>query len=45
MVFEPDGRMVASRKSVDGRVQPAQTEEIDAAVAHLKALREAARAP
>jgi hypothetical protein len=45
MVFESDGRMVASRKTVDGRVQPVETEEIDAAVAHLKALRQAARAP
>jgi hypothetical protein len=45
MVFESDGRMVASHKTVDGRVHPVQTEEIDAAVAHLKTLRQAARAP
>ncbi len=45
MVFESDGRMVGSRKTVDGRVQPVRTEEIDAAVGHLKALRQAARAP
>jgi len=45
MVFESDGRMVVSRKTVDGRVQPVQAEEIDAAVSHLQALRQAARAP
>jgi hypothetical protein len=45
MVFESDGRMVASRKAVDGRVQPVQAEEIDAAVSHLQVLRQAARTP
>jgi hypothetical protein len=45
MVFEPDGRMVASRKTVDGRVQPVQGGEIDGAVAHLQALRKVAAAP
>lgn len=45
MVFEPDGRMVASRKTVDGRVQPVQGTEIDGAMAHLQALRKAAPAP
>jgi hypothetical protein len=45
MVFEPDGRMVASRKTVDGRVQPVQAREIDGAVAHLQVLRKAAPAP
>jgi hypothetical protein len=45
MVFESNGRMVASRKTVDGRVQPVQAEEIDAAVSHLQALRQTARTP
>lgn len=45
MVFEPDGRMVASRKTMDGRMQALQTDEIDAVVAHLQALRKAALAP
>jgi hypothetical protein len=45
MVFEPDGRMVASRKTVDGRVQPVQAGEIDGAVGHLQALRKTAPAP
>jgi hypothetical protein len=45
MVFEPDGRMVASRKTVDGRVQPVQGSEIDGAMAHLQALRKAASTP
>jgi len=45
MAFEPDGRMVASQKSVDGRMQPVQKEEIDAVVQHLQALRQAAPRP
>jgi hypothetical protein len=44
MVFESNGRMVASRKTVDGRVQPVQAEEIDAALSHLQALRQTAPA-
>lgn len=45
MAFEPDGRMVASHKSVNGRVQPILKDEIDAIVAHFEALRKAAPAP
>jgi len=42
MVFEPDGRMVASQKYVDARMQPLLKEEIDSVVQRLAALRAAA---
>jgi hypothetical protein len=45
LVFEPDGRMVASQKHVDGRIQPVQKDEIDGAVQRLAALRAAAQRP
>jgi hypothetical protein len=39
MVFDPEGRMVASHKTVDGKVRPIGSDEIDGVQNHLNALR------
>jgi len=44
LVFDPGGRMIASEKSVNDKVQPLQDVEIDGVVKHFGALRAAAQA-
>ena len=45
LVFDPDSRMLASEKKVDGKVQPTQATEIQGVRDHLQALIGSARAP
>jgi hypothetical protein len=42
MVFDPGSRMLASEKTVDGKVQPVQATEIEGVRQHLQALRSSA---
>jgi hypothetical protein len=44
LVFEPGGRMIASEKSVNDKVEPLQDVEIEGVVKHFEALRAAAQA-
>jgi hypothetical protein len=44
LVFDPDSRMLASDKKIDGKVQPAQATEIEGVRRHLEQLRSAVSA-